>query len=64
MEFSGEDIINPDLSVSLLEQLGAELQMSEAKTRTGLAECFRGIAPEYGDKADFVAQLGEALDIE
>jgi hypothetical protein len=64
LEFSGEDAINPDTAVQVLEQLASTLQMTDSGTKSSLCAQFKKIAMEYSDEqAEFVEGLGEALGL-
>ncbi|QVQ28278.1 hypothetical protein [Achromobacter deleyi] len=64
LEFSGEEEINPDAAVRVLEQLASTLQMMDSKTKSSLCSQFENVAIEYSDEqAEFVENLGEALGL-
>jgi hypothetical protein len=64
LEFSGEDAINPDAAVQMLEQLASTLQMMNQKNKSSLCSLFENIAVEFsGEQAGFVESLGETLGL-
>ncbi|EJL98178.1 hypothetical protein PMI18_04116 [Pseudomonas sp. GM102] len=64
LEFSGEEAINSDAAVQVLEQLASTLQMMDSETKSSLCSQFENIAVEYSDEqAEFVESLGEALGL-
>ncbi|MGP8433999.1 hypothetical protein ACT2FY_06875 [Paraburkholderia fungorum] len=63
LEFTDEDVLDPDASMAALEQLANELQgMSDAE-KTAVVGCINDLAPSYGERAEFVAALPEHLGI-
>jgi hypothetical protein len=64
LEFASEDVVNADAAVEAIEQLAAELQNAANPVKTELVQAFRGLSPEYGERAAFVADLGEMLGLE
>lgn len=64
LEFSGDDVLNPDAAIQGLEQLASTLQMMDLKSKSSLCSQFKRIAIEYSDEqAEFVESLGEALGL-
>ncbi|MDR6914449.1 hypothetical protein J2X66_001313 [Pseudomonas sp. 3296] len=64
LEFSGEEAINPDAAVQMLEQLASTLQMMDSKNKSSLCSLFENIAVEYsGEQAEFVESLGDTLGL-
>jgi hypothetical protein len=63
LEYSNGKTIDPDASVEVMEQLALELQHASEAIQTELCKKFREMAQEYGDKAGFVAGLGESLGL-
>lgn len=64
LEFASEDVVNADAAVEAIEQLAAELQNAANSVKTELVQAFRDLSPEYGERAAFVADLGEMLGLE
>lgn len=64
LEFTNEDLLDPDLAVEALEQMASELQLMDVQDRNDLANTFRSISKEYtGDKSEYVRELPESLGI-
>jgi hypothetical protein len=63
LEYSSEDVLNPDVAVQVLEQLAAELQLAANDAQHDLKERFLQLAPEYGERSDFVEELAGSLGI-
>jgi len=64
LEFSGEDAINPDAAVQMLEQLASTLQIMDSINESSLCSLFENIAGAYsGKQAEFVESLGETLGL-
>ncbi|MCL4671126.1 hypothetical protein [Burkholderia pseudomallei] len=63
LEYSGENIIDPDASVELLEKIGGELQKMSESERASLSRSIRELAPQYGPWANFVTDLPSNLGI-
>lgn len=64
LEFTNEDLLDPDLAVEALEQMASELQLMDVQDRNDLANIFRSISKEYtGDKSEYVRELPESLGI-
>jgi hypothetical protein len=63
LEYSGENIIDPDASVELLEQISNELQKMSGSERASLSKSIRELAPQYGPRANFVTDLPSNLGI-
>ncbi|MCW0314809.1 hypothetical protein NB694_004609 [Pantoea ananatis] len=64
LEFTNEDLLDPDLAVEALEQMASELQLMDVQDRNDLANSFRTISKEYiGDKSEYVKELPESLGI-
>lgn len=64
LEFTSEDLLDPDLAVEALEQMASELQLMDVQDRNDLANSFRAISKEYiGDKSEYVKELAESLGI-
>lgn len=60
LEFSQEDVVNPDAAIQALEQLAATLQMSDLKSRESLCLQFKEVSAEYSsEQAVFIETLGE-----
>lgn len=63
LEYSDENIINPDASMALMEQIGNELQKMSDSERVSLSRGIRELAPQYGPRANFVTDLPSNLGI-
>lgn len=63
LEYSDENIIDPDASMELLEQISSELQKMTDAERASLSKSIRELAPQYGPRANFVADLPSNLGI-
>lgn len=63
LEYSGENIIDPDASIELLEQIANELQKMSDSERASLSKRIRDLAPQYGPRANFVTDLPSNLGI-
>ncbi|HDS1678078.1 hypothetical protein [Stenotrophomonas forensis] len=64
LEFSADDVVDPDAAIQRLEQLALTLQMMDLESRSSLCSQFRSIAVDYSDEqAGFVESLGEALGL-
>lgn len=64
LEFTNEDLLDPDLAVEALEQMASELQLMDGQDRNDLANTFRSISKEYtGDKSEYVRELPESLGV-
>lgn len=64
LEFSADDIVNPDSAVQALEQLSATLNGADAETKASLSTHFNRISQHYtGEEAQFVRTLAEALGL-
>lgn len=64
LEFTSEDLLDPDLAVEALEQIASELQLMNTQDRNDVANIFRNISTEYTDDiVEFVRELPESLGI-
>ncbi|WP_380183999.1 hypothetical protein [Kalamiella sp. sgz302252] len=64
LEFTNENLLDPDLAVEALEQMASELQLMDAQDRNDLANIFRNISKEYiGDQSEYVKDLPESLGL-
>ena len=64
LEFTNEELLDPDLAVEALEQMASELQLMDVKDRNELAKAFQSISKEYtGDKSEYVRELPESLGL-
>lgn len=65
LEFSDENIIDSDAAVQAMEQLSARLmEMQEADKVAFVSECKKLSAQFNGEKADFIANIGEHLGLD
>lgn len=64
LEFTNEELLDPDLAVEALEQIAAELQLMNEQDRDDLADMLRNLSKEYtGDKGDYVRGLPESFGL-
>lgn len=63
LEYSGENIIDSDAAIGFLEQIGNELQKMSDSERGSLSKSIRELAPQYGQRANFVMGLPSNLGI-
>jgi len=64
LEFSADDVVDPDAAIQRLEQLASTLQMMDLESRSSLCSQFKSIAMEYSDEqARFVESLGDVLGL-
>lgn len=62
-EYSGENIIDSDAAIGFLGQIGNELQKMSDSERVSLSKSIRELAPQYGQRANFVMGLPSNLGI-
>jgi hypothetical protein len=64
LEFTNEELLDPDLAVEALEQMASELQLMDEQDRNDLANTFRSMSKEYtGDEREYVTELPENLGL-
>jgi hypothetical protein len=63
LEFSPENIVDPDASIEAMEQLAAELQKAPNIVQAELAQCLRDVSHEYGARSGFIVDLPESLGL-
>ncbi|KWK81255.1 hypothetical protein WM17_20015 [Burkholderia ubonensis] len=63
-EFSGEEVLDPDVSTEFMEQLAGELQCMSEHEKSKVVACIRNLAGSYGDRADFVSGLPENIGLD
>jgi hypothetical protein len=63
LEFSGEDILDPDASIEALEQLALNLQLAKTETKVSLTNTLISIAKDYGEHQMFIENLPETLAV-
>lgn len=65
LEFSDEEMVNPDAAIRAFEQLSIRLlELSDSEKSSFLYEC-KKISLQYrGAEADFIANIGESLGLE
>jgi hypothetical protein len=56
-EFTPSSVLDPDASVSAMEQLAFELSQMSDDCKNEFIRAIKELAIEYGDKAEFVAEL-------
>jgi hypothetical protein len=66
LEFTSENLLNPDASMEAMEQLAAELQLMNDADRESLTKELKRLSVEYVDKskAKFVDSLPESLGLD
>ena len=64
LEFTSEELLDPDAAVEAMEQMAAELQTLNNEDRTNLSNLFIGLSKEYsGDKSEYIRELPESLGL-
>lgn len=65
LEFTDSRLLDEDVSIKAMEQLGSELQLLDDQARTELSRQIVELAHTYGDSArqKFVAELPENLGL-
>jgi hypothetical protein len=64
LEFSGDQMVNPDAAMQAMEQISAGLRELEERRRLEFISLFEEISKDYdGEIAGFVSGLGEALGL-
>ena len=65
LEFSSEEVINPDAAMEAMEQLAAELQSLPEDARIELAKQFEESADKFHEpaKVKFIKSLPETLGL-
>ena len=63
LEFSEENLVDPDVAMQAMENLANELQLMSESERLELANCFGTVATEYGEREVFVRGLAENLGL-
>lgn len=63
LEFSSEELLNADASIEAMEQLSSELGRMSEETKREFVEITLGLAPDYGEKKDFVSDLAQSLGL-
>jgi hypothetical protein len=64
LEFTSEELLDPDAAVEAMEQVAAELQLLGDEERNNLANIFIDLSNEYeGDKLEYVRDLPESLGL-
>lgn len=65
LEFSDENVIDPDIAVAVMEQIAADLSDLTADEKKHLLESFSKLSEVFPDKekSEFVASLGDTLGI-
>jgi len=65
LEFSGEELLDADAAVGVMEQLAADLQSLDGYAQRQLSTAISLIASEYGAKEkEFLVGLPEKLGLE
>lgn len=64
LEFTSEDLLDPDLAVEAMEQVAAELQLLDAEDKKNLSTIFIDLSHEYkGEQSEYVMELPEFLGL-
>lgn len=64
LEFTNEDLLDPDAAIEAMEQIAADLQLLDEKDRSELSKMFHTLSKEYkGDKSEYVKGLPESLGL-
>lgn len=64
LEFSEEDVVNPDNAVAILESIGSELQSMDEANKEKFKLQIKKIAPSYTEnKKKFVLALPDYLGL-
>lgn len=64
LEFTGEELLDPDSAVEAMEQIAVELQSLDDKERENLTGIFIELSNAYeGDKSVYVRGLPEFLGL-
>ena len=63
LEFSPEELLDPDAAIAAMEQLSAELQLTPDNVKAELVSAFQAVSSEYGEKSAFVAGLADSLGL-
>ena len=63
LEFSEENLVDPDVAMQAMENLANELQLMSESERLELANCFGTVSTEYGEREVFVRGLAENLGL-
>lgn len=63
LEFSEEGVVDADAAISAMEQLASELQKMPDHDKDSLVKCWHRLAEAYGERAQFVRDLPEALGL-
>jgi hypothetical protein len=66
LEFTSEDLLDPDAAVEAMEQLATELQLLDSTDRVSVAHQLKSLSAEYVDirKAEFLINLPGSLGLE
>lgn len=64
LEFTDEELLDPDLAVEALEQVAAGLQLMDNHQRNEIANTLKDLSKQYtGDKEEYVRNLPESLGL-
>ena len=64
LEFTSEELLDPDAAVEAMEQIAAELQLLGDEERNNLAKIFIDLSNGYqGDKSEYVRDFPESLGL-
>lgn len=64
LEYSPQEIVDPDAAVGLFEQIASTLQLAEPAVQMSLRGQFRSLSNNYsGEKVTFVEELADGLGL-
>jgi hypothetical protein len=63
LEFTNEELLNPDTAIEAMEQLASELQGMPESVQREFSRELKTLADSYGVQKNFVATLPQALGI-
>ena len=65
LEFTNEDLLNQDVAIEMMEQMAAELRLTNQEERLSLSKTFDEVSNEFTNSLhkDFVKNLCNSLGI-
>jgi len=64
LEFTRDELLDPDTAVTVMEQLASELQLMNDKERADLSDKFREISKKYvAEQRKYIRELPESLGL-
>ena len=64
IEFSGDELLDPDAGIEALENLSFRLNGLDSSTKEALVARMKTLAATYGKRESFVSSLADNLGIE